>query len=205
MKKCHYCDEMIENNLIKCNYCWEELEINKKIKISIKEKQIWKTLIIEGKNQVQWEFKVYIPKNIRVWDIIENNWIMFEIENIWDSYIWTKYYYNNSHNDPFKILFIFSKWRLNRSDFFMFTYSITFIFLILLIFIHKYITISYLNLIFNFFFVIILMYVLINLRIKRLHDYNRSCLMAFLPLPWIFFLLYPWNKWDNKYWPVYKL
>ncbi len=204
MKECYYCDEMIENNSIKCNYCWEKLEVNKKIKISIKEKQIWKTLIIEWKNKVQWEFKIDIPKNIRVWDIIEDKWIMFEIENIWDSYVWTKYYYNNSY-DSFKILFIFSKGRLNRSVFFMYTYSITFIFLILLIFIHKYITISYLNFIFNFLSIIVLIYILINLRIKRLHDFNWSSLLAFLPLPWIVLLLYPWNKWDNKYWPVHKL
>lgn len=87
MKKCPYCDEMVEDNSLKCLYCWEKLENipekqNKNIKISISENQIWKTLTIEWKNQIQWEFKINIPENVKIWDIFDVNWVKFEIEEI---------------------------------------------------------------------------------------------------------------------------
>ena len=56
--------------------------INRIIKISIKDTQIWKRINIEWKVKIKWNFNINVPKNVKIWDKLSVNWVSFEIENI---------------------------------------------------------------------------------------------------------------------------
>ena len=85
---CPYCDEKIDKKSIKCKYCWEIIKKwNKIIKITINKNQFWKTLNIEWKNKIKWEFKIILPEKVIIWDVFNTDWVIFKIENIIDSEI----------------------------------------------------------------------------------------------------------------------
>ena len=80
---CPYCDEKIDKKSLKCKYCWEIIKKwNKIIKITINKNQFWKTLNIEWKNKIKWEFKINLPEKVIIWDVFTVNDVIFLIDDI---------------------------------------------------------------------------------------------------------------------------